>query len=334
MNYKIPFAKPYMPNATVRNIAVGMEALLLNDGNRLSNGDNCRKLEEKVAKMSGADHGIACSSCTQAMILGLGSAGAKGIGHIPSFTWASTAVAVNAQGARIYWHDVDMDRWSVPEYGVGIDPRAEGGFAIAVDTFGLQHNPVSHVPLFYDRAHSLGLKFRQLGVASFLSFSPSKLVTAGEGGMILTNKDKFAEAATYARDMMSRMPETSAIMALEGLRNVPDLLEWKRETYLMYKKAFPEFIFQQCNEGESNHQVIGMLLDTHAQQEKLKKELVDTGEIELKMYYEPLHLKSEKMDNLSMPNTMSIYERIVCLNSWTGVDRREVISRIRSVLEL
>ena len=333
MKYTIPFAKPNISLFDEDEILVGFRELLESE-ERLSNGENCRKLEERVAKMSGADYAISCSSCTQGMAIGLGCCGAKGDGHTQSFTWDSTAIAMTLQGSSaVQLHDVDMERWCVQSYDVGVDPRRPGGYAFAVDTFGLQYNPTSYVPLFYDRAHSLGLRFRQLGLASFLSFSPSKLVTGGEGGMILSNREPFVLAMTKARDLMCRMPEMSAIMILEGLKNLDELLAWKRETYNLYKKAFPDFVFQQCHQGESNHQITAMLLDTHEQQVKLKEALMDTGEIELKFYYQPLHMKSDKFVRGELPNTESIYSRICCLPSFYKADREYIVRRIKEVLE-
>lgn len=335
MKFRIPFAQPYWTSKNKEAIHEGMDKYVLNEYGQLTNGENCRKLEEQVAQISGSDYAISAASCTQAMLIGLGASGAKGDGHTQSFTWDSTAVAMTLQGSSsVQMHDIDMNRWCVPDYEVSADPRRPGGYAVAVDTFGRQYAPTSFLPLFFDRAHSLGQRFRQIGLASFLSFSPSKLVTGGEGGMILSNREPFVVAMTKARDIMCRMPETNAIMILEGLKNLSDLLEWKRETYNLYQRSFPEFIFQDCPQGSSNHQITGMLLDTHEQQVKLKEALVDTGEIELKFYYFPLHMKSDKFAGGQLPNTESIYSRICCIGSWMGYPREQVIERIRAVLEI
>lgn len=326
----IPFAKPYLP-LSVRSEAVQKYQTMIDnvsDGSaRISNGENVEKLEEVVAKLSGADHAVACSSCTQAMVLGLGACGVGGEGHTASFTWDSTAISMNMQGSHVTMHDIDLEKWVVPSYEVGADPHTGGGYAVAVDTFGLQHNPVSMVPLFYDRAHSMGQKFRQIGLASFLSLSPSKIVTGGEGGIILCNKERFVKAMRMGRDIMCRMPEANAILALEGLKHIGELLEWKRDTYNFYKQKLP-FIFQDCA-GGSNHQVIGMLLDSHEQQDKLR----EIQDVEFRFYYEPLHKRSKEYEKCQLPNTMSVFERIVCLPSWMGVNREYVVERIKEVLE-
>jgi dTDP-4-amino-4,6-dideoxygalactose transaminase len=329
---KIPFARPHITDMMVENIEMKIGATLRGAARgeaRLSNGGYVEELEEKVAKMSGSDFAVACSSCTQAMVLGLGACGAHSEqGYTASFTWDSTAIAMTMQGTHVNMLDIDLEKWVVPVYEYGGDARAGGGYAVAVDTFGLQYNPVSRVPLFYDRAHSLGQRFREIGLASFLSFSPSKIVTAGEGGMILCNKKRFVDAMRNGRNIMTRMPEANAIVALEGIKHIGELLDWKKDTYNFYKQRLP-FIFQDCT-GGSNHQVIGMLLDTHDQQEKLRQ----MQDIEMRFYYEPLHKRSATFEAGQLPNTMSVYERIVCLPSWMGVDREYIVKRIKETLEV
>ena len=308
-----------------------------------SNGEWCRKLEEQVAKISGADYAVACSSCTQAMLVGLGASGAKGECWTQSFSWPSTPVS-SSVGANeevvqppsphagyqipmhITYRDIDPNKWCANDYKVS--PKyGKLGFTMAVDTFGMQYSPESYLPIFYDRAHSLGVKFRQMGAVSFISFSRSKILTTnGEGGMMLTNLKRYVEALSNARDLMSRMPETNAIVGVHALRKLPELLQWKQDCYNKYKMAFPDFKFQ---DGEGNHQVIGMLMDSKKQRDEVFDMLKD--EIEFKKYYEPLHLKNKQSPPL--PTTEDVFNRILCLPSWYKVDIDYIIESIRGVLE-
>jgi len=75
---------------------------------------------------------------------------------------------------------------------------------------------------------------------SAISFSRSKIITAEEGGMILTNIKRHVPANEKARDLMSRMPEMDAIMALHNLRYLDELLGWKKDCYNAYKLAFQD----------------------------------------------------------------------------------------------
>lgn len=323
---KIPFARPYLGDEEHIKNTVERIGNMMRTG-VVSNGDYCRDIEEKVAKMSGADYALTTSSCTQAMMIMIASSTSRGVlgALIPSFTWPSTLIAINAQkyqdGVRLM--DVSPETWCVEHFPTVSHPC----IALAVDTFGNDTNPTSDIPIFFDRAHSLGVKFRQIGMASALSFSPSKIITGGEGGIILSNKKKFVEAMEQARNLTCRMSEFQAIPIFTGLKLLPEMLDWKADTYITYRNAFKEFQFQK--EVNTNHQVIGMLLDTHEQRERV---LERCPEIEFKAYYEPLHTKFGKNDpNLTI--TDDLFRRILCLPSWYGVDRQYVISRIKEVLE-
>jgi dTDP-4-amino-4,6-dideoxygalactose transaminase len=320
----IPFAKPFKDPAC----AVEIGNMLANTP-FLSNGEYCRKFEEEVARISSlndpVDYAIACSSCSQAMIIGLGASGARGACYTQSFTWKSTAIAGQAQGSQVWFREIDRGTWTSPDYKVSVRDDQKG-YAIAVDTFGRQSQPESYLPLFFDRAHSLGVRFRTLGVATFLSFSPSKIVTCGEGGMVLTNKKNFAEAITNGRDVICRMPEASAIIGLRGLRHLTELLDDKKSCFEYYKKQFPECQFQ---EGEGNHAVIGMLFDSREIRDKVLNALKD--EIEFKTYYEPLHLLNK--NSAPMKATEDVYSRILCLPSWYKCPKEVIANKIRGVLE-
>lgn len=325
-NEYIPFAKPYLGLFSDRlklKEELGRIVDEMAIGKKASNGERVRRLEEQVAKISGADFGIACSSCSQGLLIMVASCGAKGECFQQSFTWDSTLIAANDNGHSIIPLEIDYETWTVKHFPLHGKPA----YAIAVDTFGYETTPTSDVPIFYDRAHSMGVRFRQLGIASVLSMSPSKIASASEGGIIVTNKANFAKAMEEKRNIISRMSEYTACVGLHNLKFLNDLLEWKKDSYEMYKKAFPMFQFQPDG---GNHQVIGMLLESHEQQQRLLKEL--QSEIELKAYYTPTHIKYNYPRPL--PVTEDVSRRIICLPSWFLAPRGRIIERIKQTLNI
>lgn len=317
----IPFARPYFGMEGRKRLHQEIDDIMASGV--VSNDERCRKLEERVAKLSAATYAISCSSCSQGLALMLASCGAKGFCKTQSFTWDSTIWAIQSQGFEVDPHDIDLEYWSVKHYPFS----QQRCFCLAVDTFGCQVPVTSDVPVFYDRAHSLGVRFRELGVASVLSFSASKIATTGEGGMILSHKKNFVDAMTKGRDLVSRMSEFTAAVGLMTLKDIENLLEWKRGAFENYKKAFPQFQFQA---GEGNHQVIAMLMETNAQRDKVMEEL--KNEIEFKAYYYPMHIKYKYGKRL--PITEDVYGRILCLPSWYGCDAKRVIERIKETLNI
>lgn len=325
----IPFAKPYESKETIELMADYTRKLLTNAtdyGERLSNGEQCRKLEDTVAQISGAKYAIACSSCTMGLAIGLGAARAFGKCWTQSFTWDSTAIAASMSGSEVKFLDIDPDRWCVKEYPFGADPKL-GGYVLAVDVFGQEFTPLTRAPTWFDRAHSMGVRFKRMGNASVVSLSPSKIITAGEGGIILTNMENFMSAYAKARDYVSRLEEFNATLALENMKYLSMLLDWKRNTYYYYKEHLPMLKFQ---EGTGNFAVIGALFDDHETRDKVVEKLKD--QIEFKTYYVPLHYQHPG-EKGKLPVTEDVYDRILCLPSWYGVDRSLIVDKIKEAMK-
>lgn len=174
----------------------------------LSQGPKVEEFEALVAAAVGRRHAIATSSCTTAMHLALV---ALGIGPgdevlVPDFTFPATANVVVQQGAVPVLVDVQPDTYNV-------DPLALAGHLtdrtraiMPVHLFGLpadldpcldfarQHG----LAVIEDAACAIGSTYRGRPCGSFgdvgcFSFHPRKVVTTGEGGMVVTDDAELAE---------------------------------------------------------------------------------------------------------------------------------------------
>ncbi len=176
----------------------------------LTEGEFTRKFENEFAKYIGVKHAVATTSCTRALelslrILGIGP-GDEII--VPDFTHPATGNVVFLVGARPVLVDIDLDTYNISSDAVAkaITPRTKA--IIPVSLFG---NPLEMKPLkelqqkhgFYiieDAACSVGAEVDgekvgcQADVTCF-SFHPRKIITTGEGGMLVTNDDNIAEKA-------------------------------------------------------------------------------------------------------------------------------------------
>jgi dTDP-4-amino-4,6-dideoxygalactose transaminase len=108
------------------------------------------------------------------------------------------------------------------------------------------------IPLVFDAAHGLGTQYAGrpvggFGVAEVFSMSPTKLVVAGEGGVVTTNDAALAEAVRLGRDygdpgdyntlfagLNARMSEFHAAMALESLEGLDDHVAARRAMAARY----------------------------------------------------------------------------------------------------
>lgn len=176
---------------------------------RLSQGPNTEELEQQIASLVQSKYAIATSSGSTALTLALMAAGAQPGDTVlcPAYTWIATAHAAHVLGCTVVLADIERQR---PVIDVNQVPAASGGrcFAIPVHMNGHASNVTGLKEKGYivieDAAQALGssLGGAQLGSIGDLgcfSFSVSKIIGSGQGGIIVTDSDEFAERARKAR---------------------------------------------------------------------------------------------------------------------------------------
>ena len=197
----------------------GIKALL-EDG-FLVQGKTVETFEKSVGSYVGRHHAVAVNSGTSAIHCALTSLGI-GAGDevvVPDFTFPATANAVVCAGATPVLADIDPVTFNVdPESVVAeITPRTRA--LMPVDQFGLASDLDTIAAISADRgmiliedsACALGASYKggkcgSFGEASVVSFHPRKVVTTGEGGMVLTDR---SDAAGMVRKLRNHGMETS-----------------------------------------------------------------------------------------------------------------------------
>ena len=181
----------------------------------VAQGPRVAAFEQAVAGRVGAAEGVAVSSCTAALHLALVLLGV-GPGDevvVPSLSFIATAnVAVEA-GAVPVFADVDPSTLNLTPESVerALTPRSRA--VIVVDQAGTPADldaigevcGRAGVPMVEDAACALGATYRGRPVGgggglAALSFHPRKVITTGEGGMLLTGDPALAERARRLRE--------------------------------------------------------------------------------------------------------------------------------------
>ena len=183
-------------------------------------GTKTLEFEKAFAQFHGAKHGIAVTNGTAALEVTMSGLGI-GPGDeviVPDFTFVATASAVLYAGALPVTVDVSPETHCLdPQLTeAAITPRTKaiiavhmGGHPADLDALGSLANRKG-IALIEDssHAHATEWKGRRIGAhgtAGTFSFQASKLMTAGEGGIIITNDDKFERLARSVHDC-GRMP--------------------------------------------------------------------------------------------------------------------------------
>jgi dTDP-4-amino-4,6-dideoxygalactose transaminase len=183
-------------------------------------GTKTLEFEGQFARFHGARHGIAVTNGTAALevtmaAIGIG-AGAEVI--VPNFTFVATASAVLFANALPVLVDVESDTYCIdPQLAeAAITPRTKAIIAVHMgghpsDLDKLKEITGRHkIALVEDSSHAHASEWRgkrigTFGVAGTFSFQSSKLMTAGEGGIIISNDDSFERQARSVHDC-GRMP--------------------------------------------------------------------------------------------------------------------------------
>jgi dTDP-4-amino-4,6-dideoxygalactose transaminase len=181
----------------------------------VAQGPRVRAFEEDFARRVGTTDAVAVSSCTTALHLALHMVGA-GPGDevvVPSFSFIATANAARYVGARPVFADVDLRTGNVTTTTVeqALTPRTRA--VIVVHQAGV---PADTGPLYElleprgiavveDAACAIGstLYGRPVGAGvdlAVFSFHPRKLVTTGEGGMLVTRRSEWAARVRRLRE--------------------------------------------------------------------------------------------------------------------------------------
>ena len=180
----------------------------------LTQGAQAKELERLVAELVGVPHGFATSSATTGLHLALVALGVAPGDEvvIPDFSFPATANVVVQQGANPVFVDIRLDDFGMdPDLlEAAITPRTRA--IMPVHAFGLvaDMDPILRVaerhgiPVIEDAACALGAEYhgRQagaLGAAGVFSFHPRKVITTGEGGMIMTSDGEIAERIQILR---------------------------------------------------------------------------------------------------------------------------------------
>ena len=183
-------------------------------------GSRTLAFEQAFAAYHGAAFGIAVTNGTHALEVVLAALGI-GFGDeviVPDFTFVATGSAVLSAGALPVLVDVEDGTYCIDpsQIEASISERTRAIIAVHMaghpaDLDRLAEISEQHgIPLIEDSAHAHGTEWKQrkigcFGTAGTFSFQASKLMTAGEGGIILTGDADFERKARSVHDC-GRLP--------------------------------------------------------------------------------------------------------------------------------
>lgn len=313
-------------------------ALRVMRSGRLIQGPEVEAFEQAVANYVGIKHAIAVSSGTTALHTALL---AMGVGPgdnvlVPAFTFVATANAVLMCGAMPILHEIRLDNFGINYFGNM--PRHK--LVITVHPFGFFHPLGADHPVLEDAACALG-SFKGLwGRAATFSFHATKIITTGEGGMVVTNDDDLAERCRFLRDQKHglgmaynyRMTEIHGAIGQEQMKRLPWILTRRAEIAAHYDAEFKGRIRARIP-PVGNYQSYVLLLDEGIDRAAVIATLAERGVGALlgtQFLGNMPHLHAPGLPNAFRAGISAM--RIPCYPSMTDAETDQVIGTVKEVL--
>ncbi|MFH1018010.1 MAG: DegT/DnrJ/EryC1/StrS family aminotransferase [Pseudomonadota bacterium] len=203
----VPLSRPDHPDDPAALLNTLREIVL---SGRWTEGEYAKSFEQHVAEDCGSIYAVAANSGTSAleMICEAAEFGEDDEIICPSYTFIATVNAVLGTGAKPVFADIDPLTFNLDLNDVErkLSPKTKG--VVLVHQFGIPSDgrmfqefcKAHHLVLIEDAACGLGSKVRgkcvgTFGLAGLLSFHPRKVLSTGEGGMILTDDEALATRA-------------------------------------------------------------------------------------------------------------------------------------------
>ena len=181
----------------------------------LSHGKYTSRLEKKFCDYTGAKYAIALSSCTAALHVSCLAANLKKGDEVivPCQSHTATSHAIEYTGAKPIFVDTEKYNGNIDVKNLEkkINKKTKAIVVVHMNGKACEMSEILKIckkfklKLIEDCAHSLGSHYKSkkhlgnYGLSGCFSFYPTKQITSGEGGMIITNNKKFYSIAKKLR---------------------------------------------------------------------------------------------------------------------------------------
>ncbi len=347
----------------------------------LTKGIQLSTFEAEMAEYMGSNYAVGVSSCTIGLALALASLKMTMNARleerikvaIPSFTFLATATSSMWAGCDPVFVDADLRTYNMDINDLEEKLEKHGDISAIVFThvFGsptgidqvLGISKKHGMPVLFDSAHGFGIlhdgtPIGKHGKASSFSMTPTKLLTSGEGGFVITNDDDMAKNLRILREYGSkpgihdtvypglngRMSELHAILGRWGLDQIESEAQARNDRVEIYKECLSSvkgLTYQVIAENDrSSYKDFGIRIDGNSfglTRDQLVTVLKTEG-IESKTYFYPTVHKHEYFNKTpntedDCPNATQLSEEMICpplFGSMTDVQQNAIINTIVS----
>jgi perosamine synthetase len=339
-----------------------------------SQGKYIEEFEDKFANYCGCKYGISTTSGTTAIHLALAS---LGIGPndeviVPTFTMISTVFAIIYTGATPVLVDAEPETWNIDVARIEERVNDKTKAILPVHIYGhpCDMEPIMEVARKYnlwvieDAAEAHGAEYKgrkagSIGQVNCFSFYANKIITTGEGGMVVTSDEKIAEKARALKDLAHskqkrflhtdlgfnyRMSNIQAAIGLAQFEKIDELVERRRAHAYLYNSLLKDVggiklppekewaknvywmysILVEDRFGMSRDELMG----------KLKEKGIDTRRFFIPIHQQPVFADRNLFAGESYPVSEAFSKKGLYLPSGSGLTREQIEYVCRVIKQL
>ncbi len=365
---RIIFGAPLVGEAEVASVAECIRSHWIGLGERVE------QLEHEFAAYKQASYAAAVSSCSAALHLALVALGIKSGDEViaPTMTFCSTVHAIVHTGATPVLVDCDRTTMNIDPGAIErrITPRTKALMAVHMCGRSCEMDPILELArkhslkVVEDCAHAIETTYRgraagTMGDAGCFSFYPTKSITTGDGGMVISRDHdliarvkllsyngiatnawaRFADGlpgyAVSAPGFKYNMTDMAAALGLPQLPLLEDRWRQREQLWLAYNQCLTELpiILPQAADPGSRHAyhlytpLLRLENLTVGRQQILAA--MEAENIGVGVHYEPVHAQPfyrQKFDyrDADFPNATYIGERTISLPLTAGMSADDV----------
>lgn len=374
------FGKPHISQKAIDEVVATIRS------GWLGTGPKTHQFEEAFRKYIGAKYAIALNSCTAGLHLALDVLGITNGDEVITtpLTFASTANVIVHHQAKPVFADIDKKTWNIDPNQIEKKISKKTKAIIAVHLHGRPADLASikslankyNLYLIEDAAHAAeavyhGKKIGNISDFTAFSFYATKNITTGEGGMLTTNKKKWAEEARIkslhgiSRDAWKRYSASSflpyqtiypgykynmmdlvASLGIHQIKSIEKNLKIREKYWQFYDqhlKDIKEITLPSPAEPNTRHARHLYAILLHLEKLKINRqqfiEAMKAENIGVGIHFTPLHLHSFYRKRFGyqqgdFPNAEFVGERTVSLPLSPAMSKKDLLDVIKAVKKI